>query len=906
MTITKQRRIFWRSIILVLPIVLYFVCEYLATVVQPDRFETHKFQLSLPLSEAFRQQNQLPEDHKIERIVVAGFFSDWNTDNPAYDLFKSGDSLWTKSLDLPVGPVQYKYVLYYKNQPSPYWVNDPNNPGTINDSFGGSNSVVNIPDYQSILEILQFCLLIIFGFSLTYFVLQKFFLWLLSRRMPLAKKIVSSTLIVVFLSNSMLVVYQIIEYRQLVKQSVVDSVHTFHLGLQQFEIDFSDLRSQHGKLAAAMPTMLWEAKTRVEKNQLSIMQITLSDVAILDKDFKLVHVQNRQQNARLQERRRDESGFKELEDYYMQGVFGPTIVKAKNALAANVLTGNPSAEIAAIETRETSLARRALGFSNVLVPIDIEGSVTGYYVASLQVKLYGNEIRRIMAINLLLIGVVLILCYALLNSVAEIFTYNLKRLTSWTKRINKGDFADTVKINTQDEAQELAENFAIMQDSLKSSFEKIEEQNAQLNKAAYTDIQTGLRNQNKLLRDMCEYRFHSLIVLEILDYEKLLGFLGEQFVADLVDEVVERLTEEINQERGATLYRLTANQFCTLSEDSHTNHLKGFTSKLLECISREPLKIGQITLKVGLVAGICGAEFDMEQPASQVDKAQQAVSAAKSRSEKIRFYNPSMEPHRDLAKNIALINRLRDALQSNRLVPFFQPIVETKSMRVFAYEGLARVFETDHNIIPPNEFLPAAKHCGLYPSISQTMLEQCILICREQDVRITLNLSAMDIENYQSKQFLSQWMQANKDILSRVTFEITETDKIEDYALMKVFIDKISEMGCSVALDDFGAGYSNFTHLLSLNVDYIKIDGSLIRNLDVDENARLITTAIVECAKALNIKTVAEYVHSEQIYELVKQLGVDYCQGYYFGAPSPELKLSQELVTGTNANAQGE
>jgi EAL domain-containing protein (putative c-di-GMP-specific phosphodiesterase class I) len=123
----------------------------------------------------------------------------------------------------------------------------------------------------------------------------------------------------------------------------------------------------------------------------------------------------------------------------------------------------------------------------------------------------------------------------------------------------------------------------------------------------------------------------------------------------------------------------------------------------------------------------------------------------------------------------------------------------------------------------------------------------------------------------------------------RVTFEMLESEAIIDYDSIERFITKVKRKGAKIAIDDFGSGYSNFAHILNLDVDYIKIDGSLIKNIDKDKNSFKIVKLLVQFAKESNIKTVAEFIENEKILNIVKDLGVDYGQGYYLGKPSPEL-----------------
>jgi c-di-GMP phosphodiesterase len=130
----------------------------------------------------------------------------------------------------------------------------------------------------------------------------------------------------------------------------------------------------------------------------------------------------------------------------------------------------------------------------------------------------------------------------------------------------------------------------------------------------------------------------------------------------------------------------------------------------------------------------------------------------------------------------------------------------------------------------------------------------------------------------------------NKSISSRVIFEIVESEGIDNFEEVSLFINEMKSFGCKIAIDDFGTGYSNFEYLMKLNVDYIKIDGSFIKNIDTCKQSLIITELILTFAKKQNIKTIAEFVHSKNVLDKISQLGIDYSQGYYLGEPK-EIKI---------------
>jgi EAL domain-containing protein (putative c-di-GMP-specific phosphodiesterase class I) len=164
------------------------------------------------------------------------------------------------------------------------------------------------------------------------------------------------------------------------------------------------------------------------------------------------------------------------------------------------------------------------------------------------------------------------------------------------------------------------------------------------------------------------------------------------------------------------------------------------------------------------------------------------------------------------------------------------------------------------------------------------MIEKCFAFFAERDDEFSINLSIDDIADATTYRFIFDALE-RFHVADRVIFEILESEGIENFDTMHRFIKAAKSLGCRIAIDDFGTGYSNFAYMLELDVDYIKIDGSLIKNIDSDENSRIVVEAIVEFSKKLGIETIAEFVHSSAVYDMVISLDIDYCQGYYIDEP---------------------
>jgi EAL domain-containing protein (putative c-di-GMP-specific phosphodiesterase class I)/GGDEF domain-containing protein len=871
-------------ILFIILLICYGASEWLFSSVLVNSTQQRTFTLNFPLvNEQFDSQTEID---RIERIVVTGFFSDWRTDMSKFELIKqSQTNRWQQQISLPAGDNQYKFVVTTRDGAT-HWILDPENPETTDDSHGGVNSVASIPDYAQYRYMVNLVLICLLVGSILYFFLHAFINWLLTQKLLISSKLIVGALSIIFLANTSFIVYQVYEMRKGIVLAVQDEIHLIHLYLTGQNVNFDNLEADEGKLKESLNTLLWEAKTRVEKSQSSPYQITLSDLAIFTPEFDLIALQTRQQNDSLQGMRKDQIGYGSLEQYYLQGVFKPLLNLANNMEVINEpIVSSPNAEIIEIETFFTTWSRSLLGFSNILVPITEYGTTKGYYVAAIQVKMYGQEILRVILIGLMLSLVICFISFLLLRSYGNRITQQLQGMIAWVQNINDGDLSTSFEVGSKDELQTLNEQLGKMQISLNANFEKIKHQNQLLNKTAFFDHITDLPNKNKLRDDIHHTMPHSLVLIELSEFERIVNFLGNDFSSQIAKESVFRLKKALGENKK-NLYRLTSGCFAVINLSP--DNIQQTAQQLCCAISDKPFLTSDIPFDIHAVAGINISLHNESSAELILAQTELALHEANTLSRLVVVYEARMDKQDHFARNIDAVEKLKHAIEKNTLVPFYQPIVDSQTQEIVKLECLARIQVSEHEITLPAEFLPAAFQSGLYPQLSKTIFTRSFEELRKSGTPITINMSALDIATVQAERNISSLISEYSDVADRVTLEITETEQIEDYKAMVAFISKAKGFGCKIALDDFGAGYSNFTHLLALQVDYLKIDGSIIRELDTDSNARRICKAIVECAQALDIRTIAEFVHNEEIYTIVKDMGVHYCQGYYFGAPSRE------------------
>jgi EAL domain-containing protein (putative c-di-GMP-specific phosphodiesterase class I) len=192
------------------------------------------------------------------------------------------------------------------------------------------------------------------------------------------------------------------------------------------------------------------------------------------------------------------------------------------------------------------------------------------------------------------------------------------------------------------------------------------------------------------------------------------------------------------------------------------------------------------------------------------------------------------------------------------------------------------------NVISPYMFLDIAKESKLYSKLTRIMIKKSFSIFQNIDATFSINISVDDIEDKQTVAYINRYLE-KYDVKDKLIFEILESEEIDDFNTILSFIEQMKSKGVRFAIDDFGSGYSNFSYMLQIKPDFIKIDGSLIRNISSDSNSYYVVDAIVKFAKSLDIKLIAEYVSTKEILDTLHQFDIDYMQGYYFSEPQETL-----------------
>ncbi len=240
-------------------------------------------------------------------------------------------------------------------------------------------------------------------------------------------------------------------------------------------------------------------------------------------------------------------------------------------------------------------------------------------------------------------------------------------------------------------------------------------------------------------------------------------------------------------------------------------------------------------------------------------------------------------------ENMKTVLMIKDAIKSSRIVSYFQPIINNNTQEIAKYESLVRLVDAEGKVLSPYFFLETAKKSNYYLKITNIVLEHSFTVLRNCNADISINLSALDIEQKSMRKKIISLLQEYEKDAHRIVFEVLEDEGIKDFSVVKRFISEVKEYGVKIAIDDFGAGYSNFERLLDYQPDILKIDGCLIRDIETSSYSLSAVKSVVTFAKEQKMQTVAEFIENESIFNIVKELGIDYSQGYYFGKPVPLL-----------------
>jgi diguanylate cyclase (GGDEF)-like protein/PAS domain S-box-containing protein len=423
----------------------------------------------------------------------------------------------------------------------------------------------------------------------------------------------------------------------------------------------------------------------------------------------------------------------------------------------------------------------------------------------------------------------------------------------------------------------------------------------QLSYQASHDLLTGLYNRRKfeeyleeiLINVREEDRYHSLFYLDLDNFKIVNDTCGH--VAG--DELLKQLPTLFNEvlRSNDIIARLGGDEFGVILENCGLQQAAAIADKIRQKIKNYRFIWDDRTFEIGVSIGVIGINAENAEMSKVLSSADVACYAAKdSGRNRVHVYEPSDEIVSERYGQMHWTARISKALEDNRFQLYQQPIVGMSDKNRDHLEILLRMIDEAGNVIPPGAFMPAAERYGLMPEIDRWVISAVFKFMGKNDpadpIRDTnrifaINLSGDSINDDKLLEFILQEKNRHKISLTNVCFEITETVAISNLNKASLFINELKNYGCKFALDDFGSGLSSFSYLKNLPVNYLKIDGSFVKDVSRDEIDRAMVVSIQQVGKVMNLTTIAEHVEDASTMAVLEEIGVDFVQGFHLGRP---------------------
>jgi len=391
----------------------------------------------------------------------------------------------------------------------------------------------------------------------------------------------------------------------------------------------------------------------------------------------------------------------------------------------------------------------------------------------------------------------------------------------------------------------------------------------------YKDSVTGFGNKFAFERDLLKAKEASMFDI------KRFALINNRYGEKIGDLVLKKFAKFLNNNLTgqAKIYRISGDYFFVLCFEE--GKLKTFTKRIVEYFKENPIELNEdLKLDIEIVGAFVKKT---EEFYSFKIKADLALHYAKLNNLNFVEYSKDLKLEEKIEKEIKTVSFVKNALKEDKVIPVFQKIEK----KVPSFEALVRI-EDNGKLISPFFFLDSIKYTSYYEEITKTMILKTFEKFKNNNYKVSLNFSFSDIKNKKIIDFLISNIDKYK-MRHRLIIELLESESIKDINLIHEFIALVKSYGVEIAIDDFGSGYSNFVYLIRLSPDYIKIDGSLIKDLDTNDKLKAIVCSINTFAHSLGIQTVAEFVRNTEIYDICKKIGIDSLQGYYIHEPSKDI-----------------
>ena len=502
---------------------------------------------------------------------------------------------------------------------------------------------------------------------------------------------------------------------------------------------------------------------------------------------------------------------------------------------------------------------------------DVNGVLDIYFPASETSIPLHTMISYFILFLVFFLIIVFIIFYFILNK--KIVAPLVDVTTQIKSIIEHTDMDKRITLKSQiTEISQLGSEFNNLLDKIKYYYEKLILQ-------FYVDQLTSLPNLLALQRDIEKSANPRLILININQFKNINNFYGYDTGDAILIAFAKLLTKHVSP--STVVYRMGGDEFALLKESAFN------LDKLLNMINifqNHAFNYKESEIYTGISCGVAEGKNRL------IENVTSSLKKAKLGSKPFEVYDDSIQEDSKIKENIYWTQQLKDALKEDRIIIYFQPILDVHLEKAEKFEALVRLQGKDGTIHSPFKFMEVAKLSRLYLQLTRTVIKKAFDYFRDKPYEFSVNISIDDIVDLTTRNYIFELLEDFPEP-SRVVFEILETEEVTEFTIVNDFAHYVKKLGAKLAIDDFGSGYSNYDYIIQLNVDFLKIDSSLIKNIDHDEKMEIVVESIITSARKLGLKTIAEYVHSQAVMEKVKELGVDFIQGYHIDKPLSSIEL---------------
>ncbi len=413
---------------------------------------------------------------------------------------------------------------------------------------------------------------------------------------------------------------------------------------------------------------------------------------------------------------------------------------------------------------------------------------------------------------------------------------------------------------------------------------EVKKRNKLIEQKLHYDTLTQLYSRYSFFKDIEKLNSPTIVLIDINKFR----IINEVYGSDIGSEVLEKFALYLSssvEDASCHIYRLSSDEFAILSTKNIINS-KNYVilvEKLFHRLNNLKLEIDNNTIVIDVTIGLSSVQKN------SYESAKIAMEFAKKNKKPYVMYSKEIDDRKESGLTLECRDTISLAIDESRVVPVYQPIVD-KDSNIVKYETLMRLKEKDNTkLMSPYYFLDVAIKTRLYDSLSSIIIFKALHVASTTDNVFSINFTYSDIKNSSFIQKIENFLIEHNKVGKQLVFEITENESIESYEEVKSFILRFRKYGVKIAIDDFGTGFSNFEYILEVEPDYLKIDGSLVKDIDTNTRSFTLVEAIVQFSHKLGIKVIAEFVHSKVIFDMLKELHVDEYQGYYFSEPKIEI-----------------